>query len=76
MVGNFIDLFIQKFSGRVNNVPTEQYSNKPVTTEIVWLAYFQCISHELVVRYVSCVIMDWLSQTKDRMLAESVLLSQ
>ena len=72
-VGSLVDLFIQNFSGSVNNVPTEKCSNKSVTTKIVRLAFFRYISHEAVVGYVSCVILDLLSQAKDRTVAQSVL---
>ena len=38
MEGSLVDVFIQNFSGSVNNVPTEQCLNKSVTTKLFrWL---------------------------------------
>ena len=76
MVGWLVALFIRKLcliNGSVNSAPKKKCSNQSVTTEIARLVFFQYISHEAVVGYVSCVIPDLLSQTKGSIFVQSVL---
>ena len=79
MVDRLVVLVMQKpclISGSVNNASIEQCYNQSVITEIARLAFFQYISHEAVIGYVSCVILDLLSRTKGSMVAQSVLPTQ
>ena len=73
MVGRIVDLFIPKpclINKSVNSAQIEKCSNQSFITEIARLIFFQCIFHEAVVGYVSCVILDLLSQTEAAWLFE------
>ena len=75
MVGRKVDLFIPKpclINKSVNSAQIEKCSNQSFITEIARLIFFQCIFHEAVVGYVSCVILDLLSQTEGSMVVRSV----